>query len=69
MHFKNKLAITCREIDTHYKHMRKQKTYTFKIVHHAFYFYLNRISSRSNGYSIMPVVGTLTLSMSCSVGR
>jgi len=38
MHFKNKLAIICREIDTHYKHMRKQKTYTFKIIHHALLF-------------------------------
>ncbi len=32
-------------------------------------FHLNRISSRSNGYSMMPVVGTLTRRMSCCVGR
>ena len=31
--------------------------------------HLNRISSRSKGYSMMPVVGTLTLRMSCWVGR
>lgn len=31
--------------------------------------YLNRISSKSNGYSIIPVVGTRTRRMSCSVGR
>jgi hypothetical protein len=38
MHFKNKLAIIYGEIDTHNKHMRKQKTYTFKIVYHAIFF-------------------------------
>lgn len=32
-------------------------------------YYLNIIESKSNGYSIMPVVGTLTLSISCCVGR
>lgn len=31
--------------------------------------YLNLISSKSKGYSMMPVVGTLTRKMSCSVGR
>ena len=31
--------------------------------------YLNIIESRSNGYSMIPVVGTLTLKMSCCVGR
>lgn len=31
--------------------------------------YLNRISSKSKGYSIIPVVGTLTRRISCSVGR
>ncbi len=31
--------------------------------------HLNLISSRSKGYSMMPVVGTLTRRMSCCVGR
>lgn len=31
--------------------------------------YLNLISSKSNGYSMIPVVGTRTRRMSCSVGR
>ena len=30
---------------------------------------LKTMLSRSKGYSMMPVVGTLDLSMSCSVGR
>lgn len=31
--------------------------------------YLNIMESRSNGYSMIPVVGALALKMSCSVGR
>ena len=31
--------------------------------------YLKMIESRSKGYSMMPVVGTLALKMSCSVGK
>lgn len=31
--------------------------------------YLKIILSKSNGYSIMPVVGARALRMSCSVGR
>ena len=31
--------------------------------------YLNIILSRSKGYSMMPVVGTRTRKMSCSVGK
>lgn len=31
--------------------------------------YLKRISCRSNGYSMMPVVGTRTRKISCCVGK
>lgn len=31
--------------------------------------YLNMMLSKSNGYSMMPVVGTRTRRISCSVGR
>lgn len=66
---------TVNSLNRHQKKMYKTRR---KVSHapkrsgqdpHMLQFYLNRISSKSNGYSIMPVVGTLTRRMSCSVGK
>lgn len=55
--------------DTYMFHMQPAHAVNKHAFSYAFPCYLNLISSKSNGYSMIPVVGTLTRSMSCSVGK
>ena len=50
-------------------HLWRQMPTEESVLYSVYWLNLKTIPSKSNGYSMIPVVGTLDLRMSCSVGR